>query len=59
MSQSNLDKLSTNNSHLMSTLSSIGAGSFAGAIGILVGHPFDSLKTRMQVGKGFTSNHTG
>ena len=43
----------------MSTLSSIGAGSFAGAIGILVGHPFDSLKTRMQVGKGFTSNHTG
>ena len=31
--------------------SSLGAGVFAGGMGTLVGHPFDSLKVRTQVGK--------
>ena len=31
--------------------SSLGAGVFAGGMGTLVGHPFDSLKVRMQVGQ--------
>jgi solute carrier family 25 carnitine/acylcarnitine transporter 20/29 len=35
----------------MVELSSVLAGGIAGACGILVGHPFDSLKVRVQVGK--------
>jgi Mitochondrial carrier protein len=35
------------------------AGTFAGALGIFVGHPFDSLKTRIQVGKKLTKDEIG
>lgn len=35
----------------MVEISSILAGSLAGGCGILVGHPFDSLKVRVQIGK--------
>ena len=35
--------------NLGSLRASFFAGSFAGACGILIGHPFDSLKVRMQV----------
>jgi solute carrier family 25 carnitine/acylcarnitine transporter 20/29 len=41
-----------------SALASAGAGTFAGAMGIMVGHPFDTLKTRVQVGKGFRINQS-
>lgn len=34
-------------------ISSFIAGSIAGASGVLVGHPFDSLKVRMQVGQNY------
>ncbi len=34
-----------------SVLASFGAGTVAGASGTLIGHPFDSLKVRLQVGR--------
>ncbi|GBG27477.1 Carrier protein YMC1, mitochondrial [Hondaea fermentalgiana] len=34
-----------------SVLATVGAGLFAGGSSVLVGHPFDTLKTRWQVGK--------
>lgn len=37
-------------------VSSFIAGSVAGASGVLVGHPFDSLKVRMQVGQNLSIN---
>lgn len=37
-----------------SVISPVLSGSVAGACGILVGHPFDSLKVRMQVAKNLT-----
>lgn len=39
-----------------SVLSSFFAGSVAGACGVMIGHPFDSLKVRMQVGQNLNHN---
>ena len=39
----------------VSLSSSFFAGSFAGACGIFIGHPFDTLKVRMQVNRSLTT----
>lgn len=44
---------------LTNSVNSALAGTFAGAMGIFVGHPFDTLKTRIQIGQKLGKDEVG